>query len=79
MIVTTTHGDTDDSLLERRDDVVDNDHEHTTVVEYWTATPCAVEHDGKQVVDGMELVHRSVHVTIKAGHSLFGQQGVFGG
>ena len=50
MIVTTTKGDMDDSLLERRDGSVDNDNEATTWVEYW--------------LDG-ELVHRSVHVTLK--------------
>jgi hypothetical protein len=42
----------DDALLEKRDGVVDNDHEHTTWVEYW--------------LNG-ELVHRSVHVTLKEG------------
>lgn len=50
MIVTTTKGDMDDSLLERRDGSVDNDNEATTWVEYW--------------LDG-ELVHRSAHVTLK--------------
>jgi hypothetical protein len=50
LIVTTTKGDMDDSLLERKDGAVDNDNEHTTWVEYW--------------LDG-ELVHRSVHVTLK--------------
>ena len=50
MIVTTTKGDMDDSLLERRDGSVDNDNEATTWVEYW--------------LDG-ELVHRSAHVILK--------------
>ena len=50
MIVTTTKGEMDDSLLERRDGSVDNDNEATSWVEYW--------------LDG-ELVHRSVHVTLK--------------
>ena len=50
MIVTTTKGDMDDSLLERRDGSVDNDNELTTWVEYWKDA---------------ELVHRSVHVTLK--------------
>jgi hypothetical protein len=40
----------DDSLLEKKEGVVDNDTENTTWVEYW--------------LDG-ELVHRSVHVTLK--------------
>tara|TARA_R110000868_G_scaffold335828_1_gene596715 strand:- start:637 stop:831 length:195 start_codon:yes stop_codon:yes gene_type:complete len=49
-IVTTTKGDMDDSLLEKREGNVDNDNELTTWVEYW--------------LDG-ELVHRSAHVTLK--------------
>ena len=49
-IVTTTKGDMDDSLLEKKEGAVDNDNEYTTWVEYW--------------LDG-ELVHRSVHVHLK--------------
>ena len=49
-MVFTTKGDMDESLLEKKEGVVDNDHEYTTWVEYW--------HEG-------ELVHRSVHVTLK--------------
>jgi cation transport regulator ChaC len=40
----------EESLLEKREGTVDNDHEATTWVEYW--------HEG-------ELVHRSAHVTLK--------------
>ena len=50
MLVMTTKGEMDDSLLEKREGVVDNDNENTTWVEYW--------------LDG-ELVHRSAHVTLK--------------
>lgn len=50
MIVTTTKGEMDDSLLERRSGEVDNENEFTTWTEYW--------------LDG-ELVHRSAHVTLK--------------
>jgi len=50
LIVTTTKGDMDTSLLEHRSGEVDNDNEFTTWTEYW--------------LDG-ELVHRSVHVTLK--------------
>jgi len=50
MLVTTTKGDMDDSLLEKRGGTVDNDNELTTWVEYW--------------LEG-ELVHRSAHVTLK--------------
>lgn len=49
-LVTTTKGEMDDSLLEKREGTVDNDNELTTWVEYW--------------LDG-ELVHRSAHVTLK--------------
>jgi len=50
MIVTTTKGEMDDSLLEKREGIVDTDNEYTTWVEYW--------------LEG-ELVHRSAHVTLK--------------
>jgi hypothetical protein len=49
-IITTTRGDMDESLFEKREGFVDNDNELTTWVEYW---------------DGEELVHRSAHVTLK--------------
>ena len=49
-LITTTKGEMDESLLEKKEGSVDNDNEYTTWVEYW--------------LDG-ELVHRSVHVTLK--------------
>lgn len=49
-LVTTTKGEMDETLLEKKEGAVDNDNEYTTWVEYW--------HEG-------ELVHRSVHVTLK--------------
>ena len=61
-IVTTTKGDMDDSLLERRDGSLDNDIEYTTWTEYW--------------LDG-ELVHRSVHVTLKTSPALFAEAASF--
>ena len=50
MLVTTTRGEMDDSLLEKREGNVDNDNETTTWVEYWLDE---------------ELVHRSAHVRLK--------------
>jgi hypothetical protein len=50
MIVNTTKGEMDDSLLEKREGTVDNEQELTKWVEYW--------------LEG-ELVHRSVHVHLK--------------
>ena len=49
-MITTTKGDMDESLLEKREGSLDNDNETTTWVEYWLAG---------------ELVHRSVHVSLK--------------
>jgi hypothetical protein len=40
----------DDSLLEKKEGVVDDENEYTTWVEYWLND---------------ELVHRSAHVTLK--------------
>jgi hypothetical protein len=50
MIVNTTKGEMDDSLLEKREGSLENDTETTSWVEYW--------------LDG-ELVHRSVHMALK--------------
>ena len=49
-MITTTKGLMDESLLEKREGLVDNSHEYTTWVEYW--------------LEG-ELVHRSAHVALK--------------
>ena len=51
-MITTTKGDMDESLLEKREGSTDNDTETTTWVEYWL---------------GEELVHRSVHMALKRG------------
>ena len=50
MIVTTTKGDMDDSLLVKQEGAIETDNELTSWTEYW--------------LDG-ELVHRSVHVLLK--------------
>lgn len=49
-MITTTKGDMDETLLEKREGSIDNEVETTTWVEYW--------------LEG-ELVHRSAHVTLK--------------
>jgi hypothetical protein len=61
-LVTTTKGEMDDSLLEKKEGFVDNDDEYTTWVEYW--------------LDG-ELVHRSVHVQLKKSVVLSGSTASF--
>ena len=63
MIVTTTKGDMDEALLEKREGNVDNDNEYTTWVEYW--------------LDG-ELVHCSVHVQLKKSVGLKVEAASFG-
>jgi len=50
MLVNTTKGEMDDSLLEKREGTIDTDNETTSWVEYWQTG---------------ELVHRSVHMTLK--------------
>ena len=50
MIVTTTKGAIDDSLLEKREGGLDNDNESTVWIEYYLDA---------------ELVHRSAHVRLK--------------
>jgi hypothetical protein len=62
-MIQTIYGEQDESVLEKREGVVDTDNEHTTWVEYW---------------QGGELVHRSVHVTLKQGQELLGVLGAIG-
>jgi hypothetical protein len=50
MIILTTKGEMDDSLLEKKEGLIDNDVENTYWVEYW--------------LNG-ELVHRSVNMKLK--------------
>ena len=50
MIITTTKGEMDDSLLVKKEGTVDDENEYTTWVEYYLND---------------ELVHRSAHVTLK--------------
>ena len=50
MLVTTTKGEMDDSLLVRKDGNMEDPNEKTSWVEYYL---------------GDELVHRSVHVELK--------------
>ena len=58
-LITTTKGEMDESLLEKKTGVVDNDHEYTAWVEYW--------------LNG-ELVHRSVHVQLKKSPTFAGAE-----
>jgi hypothetical protein len=58
MLVNTTHGEMDEFLLVKKEGSVDNDIEFTTWTEYWLDD---------------ELVHRSVHVTLKTSPALFAE------
>lgn len=62
MLVNTTKGEMDDSLLEKREGTVDNENELTSWVEYW--------------LEG-ELVHRSAHVVLKKMPSVGGEAASF--
>ena len=64
MLITTTKGDMEESLLTKRTGVVDNDNEITKWTEYWLSG---------------ELVHRSVHVTLKKMPAMFGEATKIGG
>jgi hypothetical protein len=64
MLITTTKGLMEESLLEKRTGGVDNDDERTTWVEYRL---------------GGELVHRSAHVTLKKMPAMFGETAKIGG
>ena len=61
-MITTTKGDMDESLLEKREGSLDNNNETTTWVEYW--------------LDG-ELVHRSAHVSLKTSPPLSAEAASF--
>ena len=61
-MITTTKGEMDESLLEKREGSLDNDNESTTWVEYW--------------LDG-ELVHRSAHVALKQSVTLAAEAASF--
>jgi len=62
MLITTTKGDMEESLLEKREGSVDNDIENTDWTEYW--------------FEG-ELVHRSAHVRLKTSPALFAETASF--
>lgn len=64
MIISTTYGDMDDSLLEKRTGWMDNEIETTSWVEYYQSG---------------ELVHRSAHVTLKQGNVAGMIAGAIGG
>ena len=64
MIVFTTRGYMDESLLEKKTGDFEDDNEKSSWVEYWL--------DGK-------LVHRSASVHLKKGILMDGQTGAFGG
>ena len=61
-LITTTKGEMDEALLEKKEGFVDNDNEYTTWVEYWLTG---------------ELVHRSVHVHLKKSVNLAAEAASF--
>jgi hypothetical protein len=57
-LIDTIQGKIDETRLERREETVDNDNEHTVVTEYW--------------LDDV-MVRRDVHVTLKKSPSLYAE------
>ena len=51
-LITTTRGEQDENLFIKREGIEDEETQIVHWIEYW---------------DGMELVHRSVHITKKGG------------
>jgi len=64
-VITTTKGLMDESLLEKKTGVVDNDNEYTTWVEY-------------RLPGTQEIIHRSAHVTLKKPVFAFGEAAKLG-
>lgn len=62
-MITTIYGDMDETTLMPNHSVVDNEHEHTEVTEF--------------LLNG-EVVHRSVHVSLKRGLGIEGVLGSIG-
>lgn len=62
-MIPTTHGPKEESDLRKVEGELNNDHEHTSWVEYYI---------------GDELVHRSVHVRLKEAPVLSIEQAVIG-
>lgn len=71
MIITTTKGDMDDSLFDKRTGIIDNETENTQWVEYWQNGNIKCSHSSGINPDlkcpncGAEQVHRSVSMVLK--------------
>ena len=69
MLISTTKGDLDESLLQRLSGSTDNDHEATRWIEYWMGgnvdCPHMTNGEGPLCGCGAELVKRSARVHIK--------------
>jgi hypothetical protein len=64
-MITTTKGDMDEALLDKREGVLDDENELTTWVEY-------------RLPGTDEVVHRSAHVTFKRPLAAFGETATLG-
>lgn len=70
MKISTTRGELDESELQKRDGLIDNDTERTAWVEYWMDGDPACSHAQDDVHNhhclcGAEKVHRSVNMFLK--------------
>ena len=68
-MINTIYGPAEESDLQKREDVIDNENEHTTTVEYCLLNcPGKAHRTGKPDAEGHFCslhVHRSAHVTLK--------------
>lgn len=69
MLISTTHGEIDDSLLQKREGNFENDVEKTSWIEYWDGGNEKCLHPMKpeehHCLCGAEKVHRSVRMHLK--------------
>lgn len=83
MLIHTTKGDLDESLLWKKEGEVNNDNEHTISVEYCLAHCEGPAHktgeSDSQSFFCSQHVHRSVHVTLKKNPSAISGIGGIGG
>lgn len=81
MMINTTKGPLDESLLLKREDVIDNDNERTNAVEYCLAGCSGPAHSTGQPDSAScfcsQHVHRSVHVALKRVDALQSALGSF--
>jgi hypothetical protein len=85
MLISTTKGNIEEALLDKREGKLDNDNELTTWVEHWHGGQKACAHklaaSGESRIClncGSELVHRSASIKLKKMPPMSGELNLFG-